>query len=126
VPLAALGLGGLGGLGGGAADRVALTAELRAALGDSVGGASGPSPVEARLGSARWSARCPSSRSPGAPASASTIRSARPGSGPDAWVFAIYAEGDDYLGCVEVVETSLPTRRERERLEQLCAAFNRL
>ncbi|HMG22475.1 MAG TPA: hypothetical protein VK607_14180 [Kofleriaceae bacterium] len=47
VPLAALGLGGVG---GGAADRVALTAELRAALGDSVGGASAPSPVEARLG----------------------------------------------------------------------------
>ncbi|HEX3758722.1 MAG TPA: hypothetical protein VHW23_08440 [Kofleriaceae bacterium] len=42
VPLPALGLA--------AADRVAVTAELRGALGDSVGGASGPSPAEARLG----------------------------------------------------------------------------
>jgi hypothetical protein len=42
APLPALGLA--------AADRVALTAELRGALGDSVGGASGPSPAEARIG----------------------------------------------------------------------------
>lgn len=41
VPLPALGL---------AADRVALTAELRGALGDRVGGSSGPSPAEARIG----------------------------------------------------------------------------
>lgn len=43
VPLPALGLGG-------AAEHVAVTAELLGALGDHVGGASGPSPVEARLG----------------------------------------------------------------------------
>jgi hypothetical protein len=42
VPLPAIGIA--------AADRVALTAELRGALGDSVGGASGPSPAEARFG----------------------------------------------------------------------------
>jgi hypothetical protein len=42
VPLPALGLA--------AADRLALTAELRGALGDRVGGSSGPSPAEARLG----------------------------------------------------------------------------
>jgi len=42
LPLPALGLA--------AADRVAATAELRGALGDRVGGASGPSPAEARLG----------------------------------------------------------------------------
>jgi hypothetical protein len=42
VPLPALGLT--------AADRVALTAELRGALGDRVGGSSGPSPAEARIG----------------------------------------------------------------------------
>ena len=42
VPLPALGLA--------AADRVALTAELRGALGDRVGGAPGPSPAEARIG----------------------------------------------------------------------------
>jgi hypothetical protein len=42
VPLPALGLGG--------ADRVALTAELFGALGDHVGDASGPSPVETRVG----------------------------------------------------------------------------
>jgi hypothetical protein len=42
VPLPALGLA--------AADRVALTAELRGALGDRVGGSSGPSPAEARVG----------------------------------------------------------------------------
>ena len=42
VPLPALGLA--------AADRVALTAELRGALGDHVGGLSGPSPAEARIG----------------------------------------------------------------------------
>jgi len=42
VPLPALGLA--------AAERVALTAELRAALGDHVGDTSGPNPVEARIG----------------------------------------------------------------------------
>lgn len=55
-------------------------------------------------------------------------------SGPDAWVFAIYAGGENYLGCVEVVEATRtmrlhngkypPSKRERECLEQLCAAFN--
>jgi hypothetical protein len=43
VPLPALGLGG-------AAAHVAVTAELLGALGDHVGDASGPSPIEARLG----------------------------------------------------------------------------
>jgi hypothetical protein len=43
VPLSALGLSG-------AADRIALTAELLGALGDNVGGLAGPSPIEARLG----------------------------------------------------------------------------
>lgn len=58
-------------------------------------------------------------------------------SGPDAWVFAIYSEGDNYVGCVEVVEstrtmrvrvsnTCRPIRREAEILGKLCAAFNRL
>jgi hypothetical protein len=42
VPLPALGLA--------AADRVALTGELRGTLGDRVGGSSGPSPAEARIG----------------------------------------------------------------------------
>jgi hypothetical protein len=42
IPRPALGLGG--------ADRVALSAELHAALGDHIGVTSGPSPVEARLG----------------------------------------------------------------------------
>jgi hypothetical protein len=43
VPLPALGLGG-------PSERVALTAALRGALGDRVGGSSGPSPAEARIG----------------------------------------------------------------------------
>jgi hypothetical protein len=42
VPLPALGLA--------AADRVAVTAELRGALGDRVGGSTGPNPAEARIG----------------------------------------------------------------------------
>lgn len=57
-------------------------------------------------------------------------------SGSDGWVFAIYSEGDSYIGCVEVVEATRTmrmhqgrfpaARRERTQLESLCAAFNRL
>lgn len=43
APLSSLGLGGVAG-------RTTLTAELHASVGDRVGGASGPNPVEARLG----------------------------------------------------------------------------
>lgn len=46
LPLAALGAGG----GGDVAARIAVTGELRAALGDDVGAESGPDPVEARIG----------------------------------------------------------------------------
>jgi len=44
VPVSALGVAG------GAAAHIALTVELHAALGDRVGGSSGPDPVEARIG----------------------------------------------------------------------------
>lgn len=57
-------------------------------------------------------------------------------SGSDGWIFSIYADGDAYIGCVELIEASRTLRvhegriricrQERERLEALCAAFNRL
>lgn len=53
-------------------------------------------------------------------------------SGPDKWLFAIYDQGDSYLGCVvlrtdDTLVIDDPTkvaRRERMRLESLCRTFN--